>query len=243
MPAAAAGLSVGDRAHQHAVALGQADRAAHAPRDARRRERDAEPHAAARPRRSTGARPASASSSSAGTATIRPPSRRIVFRPEQPPVGVDERAAAGAARQRGGVLDAAGDRAPARAADVAARRGDEPERGAQAAPAAVGERDTGAPIAARDGVGLPLDRLDVAGVDLRPPRGRSRGRRRRRVPVSRAAVGEVDGHLVAAQVVGVREDAAGGDDHAAAAPPAAAEADHRGADALGGRARWPPEGQ
>jgi hypothetical protein len=45
-------------------------------------------------------------------------------------------------------------------------------------------------------------------------------------------VGEDDGHLLAARVVGVREDVPVGDHHAGAEPPAAAEADHRGADLL-----------
>ena len=49
---------------------------------------------------------------------------------------------------------------------------------------------------------------------------------RRLAPV----VGEHDGGLVAAQVVGVREHAAVADDDAAAEPPAAAEADDRRAD-------------
>ena len=61
--------------------------------------------------------------------------------PEQAAVGVDERAARGAARERRGVLDRARDAAPARAAERAAGGGDEPERRAQAVAAGVGERE------------------------------------------------------------------------------------------------------
>src|SRR4029079_15843226 len=68
----------------------------------------------------------------------------------------------------------------------------------------------------------------------------------------RAAVPERDGHLVAAEVMGVRQDAAVGDNHAAAAGPLA-DPDQgragRGGDAADrvrelvedGHARWPPE--
>ena len=94
---------------------------------------------------------------------------------------------------------------------------------------------TGAPMLAADDVGLPVDGLDVAGVH--PQRrevevgigarhgGRAPGDRRAKLTVT----------VGAAQVVGVGEDAPGRDDHAAAAPPAPSEADHGGADTLGGR--------
>ncbi len=185
MPAAAAGLPSATERTSTPVALRQADRAAQAPRDARRRDRDAEAHAARAPRRSTGARRASARCSLGRDRDDQPAVEPDRVQAEQPPVEVDQRAAAGAARQRGGVLDAAGDRAPARAAEVAARRRHEPGRGAQAAPAAVRERDHRRADRRRRDVRLPFDGLDVAGVDARPRRGRGRGRRRPRGRVSR----------------------------------------------------------
>ena len=60
---------------------------------------------------------------------------------EQPALGVDQRAARRAARQRRGVLDRAADAPPARPAERAPGRGDEAEGGAQPAPAGVGERE------------------------------------------------------------------------------------------------------
>ena len=58
---------------------------------------------------------------------------------EQPPLGIEDRAAGGAGQQSSGVLEAAGDAAAARAPERPVHAGDEPERHAQPAPAGVGQ--------------------------------------------------------------------------------------------------------
>ena len=109
-------------AHQQAVALGQADRAAQAARDVRR-ARSATPsrgRAGASPRASASTR--SRSAASAGTARIRPPSRRTALRPSSRP----SRSTSGPPdepRGSGAVCSIApGDAAAARAAEAAAGR-------------------------------------------------------------------------------------------------------------------------
>ena len=107
------------------------------------------------------------------------------------------------------MLDAPAIAAAARAAEAAPGRGDEAERGAQAAPAGVGERDD-----RRADRGLAVGRgsqstgATLAGVDLDDGEvevGVDAGTR----PGLAAAVGERDGDLLAAQVVCVREHAPG----------------------------------
>ena len=184
------------------------------------------------PRRSTGARRARARRSSAGIATIRPPSRRTAFSPSSRP----SRSTSGPPpdpRGRGAVCSMQpAMRAAARAADAR----DPPRTRSPASRAARARRGspsaiTAVPMPAPRRGRVPLHGLDVAGVDC------DRGEVQVRVdaatrPGSRRAAGQVHGDLLAAQVVGGREDPAGSDDDAAAASPAAAEADHRRADAL-----------
>jgi len=139
--------------------------------------------------------------------------------PEQPSLDVDQRPARRAARQRRRVLDGAGDAAPARPAKAAALGGHEAKRGAQPAPARVGERDDRRPDCRRV-AGLPGDGGRVAGVD------RQDGEVELVVgggPLARLAapVGEQDAHLLAARVVGVGQHAALADHDAGAKPPAA----------------------
>ena len=141
---AAAGRRAAARSPRRAARLGRRSRRGRAPRRAR------------------------ASAASAGIARIRPPSTRTRVDAEQPTVGVEQRAARAAARQRRGVLDRAGDPPAARAAEAAGGRGDEARRDAQAATAGVAEREHEPPdLDGRAGSsGAHSTGSIVAGVDL-----------------------------------------------------------------------------
>ena len=126
--------------------------------------------------------------------------------PDEPSLGVEQRAAGRARRERRGVLDAARDPPAARAAERARDRRHGPEgdararrRGVAAAPktaAPSGDAVAVAPLERRRAGGVDVDDGEVAvAVDAGD-----------RADVA-AAVGEGDGDLVAAQVVGVGEDA------------------------------------
>ena len=142
-PAAVGRAARLDAAHEQArrARAGRPRRAACAPRAAARARGRAA--AAPAPRRGRARRSRARSAASAGSASTQPALHAHRVEPEQPALGVDERAARGAARQRRRVLDRAADAAPARPAERAAGRGDEAERRAQAAAAGVGEREHG----------------------------------------------------------------------------------------------------
>ena len=131
-------------------------------------------------------------------------------------VRVEERAPGGSRRQRGGVLQRPGDAPPAGATEGPFNGRDEPERDARpAGRSRCGRKDRGAD---RGAPRRPGDRRDVRRVDLHDGEIA--------VPVDALggaagdpAVGEPDGHLRTAQVVGVGEDAAVADDDAGAAEP------------------------
>ena len=173
-PARAAGLSVLDRAHQEAFDLVQPERVAQPPRLARAGQRDAQ--RGRRGRAAGGELSARSRSALAGQATIRPSPARIAFRPRIAPVGVDERAAAGAAGERRGVLQRALDQPAARAADRARGRRQRSGRHPQAAARRVGEREHGVADPQRAGV-RPRDRGE-GGIDAQAPQGPRCGRRR-----------------------------------------------------------------
>ena len=211
------GAAVLDRAHEHAVALGQADRAAQPPRDARRRDRDAEPDASRRARRGRARRRARASRrrrAARGSGRVDP--HRVD--PEQPAVDVDAAARrpspAGAARCARSPRDAAAaaDRGSSRG------RGHEPGRHAQPAAAGVGEREHGASRAAparRPAASRRLATSPVStSITARSRSGSEPSTRPARLP----AVGERDRRLVVAEVVSVRQHAAGRDHDAGSAP-------------------------
>ena len=176
---------------------------AQAPRHPRRRDGDAEPRAARAPRR---AQPLDAlAQRGAGTARIRPPSMRTALSPSRPPVGVDERAAR---RSRAGAARCARSRrgCAARAGRGSCARPEETKPGVARSPRPPGLASaiTGVPIPGASRSGPSAERstspvststhgeVDVA-VDARDAAG------------SRAPVGEGDGGLLAAQVVGGRE--------------------------------------
>ena len=164
MPAAAAGLPVRDRADEQPVAGRQADGAPQATRDARRRDRDAEargPRGAAAPESLRALGEALGGGNRDDQAAVEP--HRV--EPQQAPVQVDERPAAGPAREGSGVLDAAGDRATPRPAYLPPLGRDEPGRRAQSAPAGIAERDHGRADAGSRARGVPRDRLDLTGLD------------------------------------------------------------------------------
>ena len=97
-PARSAGLPVDDAAHEQAVALGQADRAAHPARVAGRRERHAQPWAPGRLARRERVDPRAhrlVGGDREDQAALAPHG----VEPEQPALGVDQRAAARAARE------------------------------------------------------------------------------------------------------------------------------------------------
>ena len=152
-----------DTAHQQSLALGQPDGAAHPARHPRRGDRDPEPRslrrlAATQPRRALlDGRGGRHREDQAAVETQG-------VQPQQASLGVHERTARRAARERSGVLDRSADPAPARTAEAAALRRDEAERDPQAAPARVGERQHRGAEARRVGR-LPGDRRSVAGVD------------------------------------------------------------------------------
>ncbi len=214
-------------AHEQAIALGQADRGAHAPAGPARHERHAEVAAllaALEQALDGGAHDAGRQrQEEAGV-------RAQHVQPEHGAVGVDERATAGAARQRGGVLDDALDRSPVTAAD-GERPGRDPALGhAQAARAGVGERED-----------------DVA--DLRRGVGEAHGRRvAGRDLEERDAVAAVNAPELAVAVLAVGEDDLDrrpgdrmrqdgdpvlGDDDARSAPRPAAQSDDRSAHIIG----------
>ena len=161
---------------------------------------------------------------------------RTELMPEQPALGVDERAAGRAARERRRVLDRAADAAAARAAERAAGRGDEAERRAQAAAAGVGEREHGL-AGARRRRRPPGPTRRRARRRCRPRSPRRRGRRR--APATRPSATSPSARRTATSsprstcaLVSTRPV---GDHDAGAAAPAAAEPDHRRADPLGRR--------
>ena len=183
MPARSAALPVLDRAHQDAVTLGQPDGAAQPARHAQaaRSRRRAVTRFGVSPRPSASTRSRSVAVGRNGQDQAAVDAHRVD--PEQPASAVDERPAGGSARQRGRVLDRPGDPPPARAPEAAGAGRHEPRRDAQAAPARVGEREHGSGRSAATRVVFgPLDRLDLAGVDVdhrdveivvaRPARGR-----------------------------------------------------------------------
>ena len=139
-------------------------------------------------------------------------------------VRVEERAPGRSRRQRGGVLQRPGDAPAAGAAEGPLHGRDEPERDARAAGrGGCGRKDRGAD---RGAARRPGDRRDIGRVDLHDGEIA--------VPVDALgdaardpAVGEPDGHLGTAQVVGVGEDAAVADDDAGAAEPGADPDDGR----------------
>ena len=218
-------------ADEHAVALGQPDRAAQAPGHAGRDHGDAEagtPRRLALPQGVGAAREALVGGDGEDEAALAADG----IEAQQPSLGIDQRAAGRAAGERGGVLDRPGDPPAPRPAEAPGGAGHEARRHAQAATAGIGEREHGGAERRRSGLGRPGDGLDVARVDL--DRGEVEvGVDARHAAALAAAVGERHGDLVAAQVVGVGEHAAGADDDAAAAPPPAAQADDGGADSLG----------
>ena len=221
------GAAVDHAAHEQAVALGQPDGGAHPARHARRRQRDAEP----RPLGRLAARQLADAAAQGGVGRQGEDEAAVAadgVEAEQVAGGVDQRAAGRAARQRRGVLDRAGHAPPARAAEAAPGRGDEAEGRAQPAAAGVGEREHRR-AGRRRVAGLPGDGLRVAGVDG-DDRHVEVGVRAGHAPLGRAAVGERDRDLVAAQHVRDGQHLAGGDDDAGAAAPAAPEPDHRRAD-------------
>ena len=208
---------------------GRPDGAAQAPRDARRRDRDAEARRARRLAPRERARRARARRASAGTARIRPPSRRTALRPSRRP----SRSTSGPPpepRGSGAVCSIApamrrprGPRKlPAGGGDEArAWRAGRARRGWRARPPRV-------PMRGASAVGLPVDRLDVAGVDLDDGEvevgvdardaAASRGGRRRTSTVTSSP----------RRLCALVSTRPGADDHAAAAAPAAAEADDAG---------------
>ncbi len=156
--------------------------------------------------------------------------------PDELARGVDDRPARRAGRERRRVLDRAGDPPAARAAERALDAGDEADGDARRAAgrgrgAEHRRADAGCPSPYRErrGAGrVDLDDREVAvPVDAGDPPGRG------------PAIGEANGGLAAAQVVGVRDDAAVGDDDARAALPLP-DADDRGTDLLARPTRRPP---
>ena len=149
---------------------------------------------------------------------------------DQPAVGIDQRAAGRAGREGRGVLDAAGDPPAAGPRNARATAETRPNVTRVPPPWLAPAPKTAVPTAraapsphssgGRAG-GVDVDDREVA---VAVPAGD----RAARLP----AVGERDGDLVAAQVVGVGQDLAGGDDDAGAAG-AAADPDDGWADALG----------
>ena len=188
-----------------------------------------------RARRGRAPRRARATDVSAGSARIRPASTRTALIPSRRP-STSISGPPDDPRGSGAVCSIApADPAPARAPEAARGRGHEPGRDAQAAAAGVGEREHRAPDRHCASVVGPLDRLDLARVDL------DHGEVEvligaEHAAALRAAVGERDRHLVVAKVVGVGQDPARRDHEAGAPTPAAAEPDHRRA----GRARRRP---
>ena len=220
-------------AHEQAVALGQADRGAHAPGGARRSEREPEP----RPTRA-----------GAGGERLGATAHRGVGRQREDQAALDpdrvEARAAGPRRRRAGRRRSRA--AAARCARSSRRCGARAARGTSGPvaetrpnvarsprPPGLASANTGSPIpTASSALGLPRDRLRVARLD-RDGGEVEVGVRAGDAAVLGAAVGERDRDLLAAEHVRVGQDGAGGGDHAGPAPPAAAEADDRGADGFG----------
>jgi hypothetical protein len=202
------GRALADAADEQAVALGQADRAAHLPGDVRRRQREAQPA------RLGGLAAAEAVERVGGDGhgDDQPAVEAHGVEAEQPSARVDQRAAGGAAGQRGGVLDRAGQAPAARPAQAPLGGGDEAQGCAQPAPAGVGERDDRRAEPRAIALGEP-DLRGVAGVDVEHGEpGVAVDARDGRVGA--AAVGEDDGGLAAAQRVRDGGDPPGRDDDA-----------------------------
>ena len=148
----------------------------------------------------------------------------VGVQPDELARGIDERPARRARRERRRVLDRTGDPPATRPTERALDARDEADRDAGCA-TGRGRRaehrgaDARLPVAVseRRGAGrVDLDDREVAvPVDAGDPPGRG------------PAIGEANGGLATAQVVGVRDDATVGDDHARATL-ALADADDRG---------------
>ena len=164
------------------------------------------------------ARPALEAAPRAPRGSDRPPGGRV--QSEQPPSGSTSGPPT-EPRGSGAVCSMAPrDAPPARPAEAAAGREEtKPSVARSPRPPGLASATTGAPIAAARRCGLPRRPARRPRCRPRAPRGRSRCPTPATPRGLPAAVGEGDGHLVAAQVVGVREDAALGDDHAGARGP------------------------
>ena len=145
---------------------------------------------------------------------VEPLAHPVGVEPDQRAVRVQQRRSGRAGREGRRVLQRAGDAPAARPAERALHGRDEPERDARAAGRRGGGGEHRGPDRGRGR--RPRDRRDAGRVGLDD--------RQVAVPVDAldgaaggAAVGEADGDLATAEVVGIGEDAAVGDDDAGAA--------------------------
>ena len=208
MPGAVGGAAVLDAADEHAVALGQADRAAQPARDARRRDRDAEPERLGSLAAAERLDAARAAPRRPRIARIRPPSTRTALMPEQPSVDVDQRTAgrirAAAARCARSRPRSRRPRGPRKLRAV-----DETKPGVTRRPRPPGlaSASTARPMlgvsssAQSTGATSPVS----TSITARSRSGSAPATR----PRLAAAVGERDRRLVVAEVVGVGEHAPG----------------------------------
>jgi DNA-binding HxlR family transcriptional regulator len=150
---------------------------------------------------------------------------------EHPAVGADDRSAGRTWQQRRVMFDVSRDSTTSRAAEAALDAGHEAQRDPQTPSAGVGEReDRGADAGST--VGRPLDGRRVSNVDLDDcevavdvcPTD---------LAVGRAPIGERDPHLLAADVVRVRQHLSAADHDAGSDAPALPDADDRGSGLLG----------
>ena len=157
---------------------------------------------------------------------------------EQPAVEVDDRSAGRARHERRGVLDGSGNTAAARPTEGAAGARHESERDPRPVPVRVAEGHHGRADAGCIGAQLQrrgafcrcLEDGEVAvGVDAEC------------LCVGGSSIGEGDRHLVAVEVVRIRQDPVLADDHAGAATPSVADPDHRWSDSLRDSADFPSQ--
>ena len=196
-----------DAADQDAVTLGEPDRSAHPARDVGWRDRDAEPHPLRR---------------LAATKRIDPLAKLVVGRQrevealadavrvdaDEPAGCVEERATGRARRERRRVLDAALDPPATGATEGTRDRGHKSERHSRSAAVARSGAEDRRPDS-KCGTVAPLERRCIGGVDV--------DRRKIAFAVEAgdgaadaSAVGERDGDLVTADVVGIGDDLARG---------------------------------
>ena len=208
-----------DRAHENALALGQPDRAAHAPRHARRRERDAQAHApralaapqALRPGRRAPRRRGSRRSAHPRAGSCSGPSSRPSGSTSGPP---PEPRGSGAVcsmqpaivRPRGPRISRPGGR-------------DEPERGAQPATAAVRERDHRRADGRRSTTLGSQSTGSTSPVSTRTAARSKSGSEPATVPVSRRPSAKLTVTSSPRRLWAFVRTRPGSDDHAAPAPP------------------------